>query len=382
MPTTPLRDAARLASLPHELLVELAATLADVSAETRVRFDDFLATRSPLPAWVYERVLLNEDLAPSILAWIDVSQPAAMQVCKTWKSAWLAGDGTRRGLRPASRAVPALTFQVEDEVDNMVALDDERLCLAVDQRMHIVNKKMETLQTIEFACDVLAVGSGCIFATNEYGTDVRSYKLTDFSLLVERQLPVDEDGGGGAFHEFAFAPGGPLFALVGNNAWGDIIRYPLCTIHALDPSTLETRYTIDVDNSGILGGLAVARDELYVGHEDCSLRVLSLSGEFVRKITGEWLRLHSIRFFNERLYLLELRGGFHNNNEAAGRRIFVLSPQGDTLQIYDCRPHLPSRFGSVGSMDIFDGELLISVREHTVPKTRDDRARMFALRGL
>ena len=110
-------------------------------------------------------------------------------------------------------------------------------------------------------------------------------------------------------------------------------------------------------------------------------RVLSLSGEFVRKITGEWLRLHSIRFFNERLYLLELRGGFHNNNEAAGRRIFVLSPQGDTLQIYDCRPHLPSRFSFVGSMGIFDGELLISVREDTVPG-RDDRARMFALRGL
>ena len=69
------------------------------------------------------------------------------------------------------------------------------------------------------------------------------------------------------------------------------------------------------------------------------LQVFSLAGEHRRSITGEWKRPAALCFVKDRLYLVEAADDVMDEegeliNPLLGRRIFVLSLQGDTLQVY------------------------------------------------
>jgi hypothetical protein len=124
-------------------------------------------------------------------------------------------------------------------------------------------------------------------------------------------------------------------------------------IIALDAQTMQLRQRF---GRGLLSDaeqLAVGGDELYACdtgnnrlHEVFSLT----GGEHRRSITGEWRSLLSLCFAKDRLYLVEGDREEDEDGEPVdpafplqGRRILVLSLQGDILQVVT-HPTEPSAF--------------------------------------
>ena len=79
------RLAARLRTLPHDELAELAAQLSAESATANRAADAALAKHRPLAAWVVNEVLLSPDLAPQLLGWLELRHGAAAAVCSAWR---------------------------------------------------------------------------------------------------------------------------------------------------------------------------------------------------------------------------------------------------------------------------------------------------------
>ena len=108
----------------------------------------------------------------------------------------------------------------------------------------------------------------------------------------------------------------------------------------------------------------VAGEELFVcDSTNDRLQVFSLAGEHRRSITGEWKRPRELCFVKDRLYLVEGQNAETDEEgefiyPLQGRRIFVLSLQGDILQVYTHPIE-----GQVFSDDLccFDGKLLAPV---------------------
>ena len=110
--------------------------------------------------------------------------------------------------------------------------------------------------------------------------------------------------------------------------------------------------------------MVVVGEELLVACDDDNnrLQVFSLAGEHRRSITGEWKRPLALCFVKDRLYLLEQcdddkdeEGNFIYPQP--GRRIFVVSLQGGTLQVYT-HPVEGQIFSD--GLCCFDGKLLAS----------------------
>ena len=145
---------------------------------------------------------------------------------------------------------------------------------------------------------------------------------------------------------------------------------------ALDALSLAVRFTVasDVFDSD-LGGLAVCGDELFVGKTiDHSIQVLSLAGAPRRVITsqpGGWREPGSLCCVGDRLYLTEMYEGDEEEDEEeeeaeeaaarrmVGRRVFVLTPEGATLQVYNSPKPAEEEVAWRG-MCHFDGKLLVA----------------------
>ena len=160
-------------------------------------------------------------------------------------------------------------------------------------------------------------------------------------------------------------------------------------IIALDAETLELRHRFGL---GLLDGahqLAVVGDELYVcdTYND-RLQVFSLTGEHRRSITGEWTEPQQLCCAKDRLYLSEQRDddiAAEDHIPLQGRRILVLSLQGDILQIVT---HPTEPTAVFRSICCFDGKLLASYFTLCHEKLRRNGPDagivygMLALRGL
>ena len=152
-------------------------------------------------------------------------------------------------------------------------------------------------------------------------------------------------------------------------------------IVALDAKTLQLRHRFGLGLLNSAQQLCVAGDELYVCDKiDDRLQVFSLTGEHRRSITGKWRRPQRLCFAKERLYLVEQAAA--NAYDSQGRRILVLSLQGDILQVVRHPSEPTTRFTSVCC---FDRKLLASFYFVT-PSNRSAGVRpkygMLALRGL
>jgi hypothetical protein len=130
------------------------------------------------------------------------------------------------------------------------------------------------------------------------------------------------------------APGGQLFCLFpAEHGDQDVIL-------ALDAQTLQPRLRFGLSLLKGAYGLEVVGEELFVcdsGND--RLQVFSLAGEHRRSITGEWKQPLVLCFVKDRLYLIEEYDDDEDEegeliNLQQGRRIFVLSLQGDLLQVY------------------------------------------------
>ena len=158
------------------------------------------------------------------------------------------------------------------------------------------------------------------------------------------------------------APGGLLFVVLGDDddsGKDEII--------ALDAQTLQYRYRFGLSLLRYACGLVVIGEELFVCDRDNDrIQVFSLAGEHRRSITGEWVRPLALCFVKDRLYLVEQNNDDEDEegelvSPLPGRRICVLSLQGNTLEVYQ-NPFEGSTFTFSEILCRFDGKLLAPVQ--------------------
>ena len=162
----------------------------------------------------------------------------------------------------------------------------------------------------------------------------------------------------------------------------------------MDAQTLQLRHRFGLGLLNDAGRLAVGGDELYVCDTgNHRLQVFSLTGEHHRSIVGAWRVPFMPCFAKDRLYLLEryvygceeeeeeeVEDDRDTSTPVQGRRVLVLSLQGDILQVVTHPTEPSARFQSICC---FDDKLLATYRSVTVSagewlKTEG----MLALQGL
>ena len=337
----------RLAALSHTQLLELAAAGCEASSEVASQGEAILLVVEGVQRAI-EGVLLSSDLLPYVLAPLQLEDGAAAAVCSLWVDGWKAtGEGRRRLVRVAFD-FPQHRFDSGLTQFAVIPGDDERLIMKSGERpgrkTRIVDRNLNTVSRFSF--DEALVGR--IAADEQFmyvhvgrngnnrrrvsrfthaGTEVASY-----------EYPV-------GFHGYApvLAPGGLLLCVCTfeNRRAAQSDQDPPDEILALDAQSMQLRYRFLLPFNDVLG-LAVVGEELFVYSRDLarlrmdSLEVFSLAGEHRRSITGEWKQPAALCHVKDRLYLIEdARTGTGGPSPSLhGKRIFVLSVQGDTLQVY------------------------------------------------
>jgi len=252
-----------------------------------------------------------------------------------------------------------LDFPEEIDTDGMTMArtPDGRLVVAAGSGVHILDRSMRVLQTVagDYLGLLIAASDDSIFScpgasslcrSTYDGTTVAEYRLEDYKFYC----PV-------------LAPGGLLFCV----SFKEDDRED--EIIALDAQTLQLRHRFGLGLLNNANQLAVVGDELYVcdigNHR---LQVFSLTGEHRRSITGEWRSPMSLCFAKDRLYLVERDPEEEDHEEdedgepvepafpLQGRRILVLSLQGDILQVVT---HPTEPMAMFTSICCFDRKLLV-----------------------
>ena len=83
------RLAARLFDLSHAQLLEIAIAGCEASPEVTNQAEVILATHKLLTRRLVEGVLLSSDLAPYVLAPLQLEDGAAAAVCSLWAEGWI-----------------------------------------------------------------------------------------------------------------------------------------------------------------------------------------------------------------------------------------------------------------------------------------------------
>ena len=344
------RIAVRLADLSHAQLVEIAAAGCEASTEVKNRADALLAAHKPLAQWAVEGVLLSSDLVPHLLAPLQLEDGAAAAVCSRWADGWKA---TSEGRRRLTRV--ALDFP-QDLLGNatldmaVIPGDDEQLVVRSGTTVRILGRDMSTSTSFEVSSTY-----GQLAASEEF-----SYVIHNFARLISHT----HDGTEVVSYEEpdkliispVLGPDGLLFCVL----FDEEDDYTQDEIIALDAQTLQPRHRFGLSLLDGACGMVVVGEELFfcdTGND--RLQVFSLAGEHRRSITGEWKQPLALCFVKDRLYLIEEADPEENADDnlihpLQGRRIFVLSLQGETLQVYT---H-PVEGQIFDGLCCFDGKLL------------------------
>ena len=376
----------RLGQLPHEVLAELAAQLCSDSLALQATAEECMAAHNPLPHEMVERVLLSPDLVPHILGPLEAEDGAAAAVCSQWLAGWKATNEPRRRLKQ----VP---FDLPEEIGTcsgmtMAGTPDGRLVVSTGSQVRIFDRSMRFLQTVtgeSLTVTSIAANDDSIYHGGRQALRRISH---DGTTAAEYQL----EG-----YDFAYpvlAHGGLIFCVMFViNEDEDDIQNDRDEIIALDAQTLQPRHRFGLGLLNDANQLAVGGDELYVcdsGND--RLQVFSLTGEHRRSIMGEWRSPAMLCFANDRLYLVERdyttddEEDEDTNNSFRGRRILVLSLQGDILQVVT-HPTQPT--ATLNLLCCFEHKLLASYQYNTEDAeptlgmiTRTAQCGMLALQGL
>jgi hypothetical protein len=155
-------------------------------------------------------------------------------------------------------------------------------------------------------------------------------------------------------------------------------------ITALDARTLEELYRFQsppeasLHSQRCMADLTVVADEVFCcDYAARCLRVFSLAGEYLREIRGPWREPRYVTHCKGRLYVSEFtrwdegewateygpdgeelddEEDWSAEKKAAGKRIFVVTPQGETLQVFD---QFPTPFYEVASMAVARNRLVV-----------------------
>jgi hypothetical protein len=377
----PSRLSLRLGQLSHDELAELAARLCSDSPALQAAAEECMAAHNPLPHWAVDRVLLSPDLVPHILGPLEAEDGAAAAVCTQWLVGWKATNEPRRRLKQVPLDFPEEI--VTSRGPSMAGTPDGRLVVRDGPKLHILDRSMRVLQTLagEYSASIAANDDSIFYAS--FNRPVLRRSSHDGTVDAEYQLEDYE------FHCPVLAPGGLLFCLSFKDDEDDRDE-----IIALDAQTLQLRQRF---GRGLLSDaeqLAVGGDELYAcDNGNDRLQVFSLTGEHRRSITGEWRSPVSLCFAKDRLYLVERDPAMEDREEdedgesvdpafpLQGRRILVLSLQGDILQVVT-HPTEPSAF--FASICCFDHKLLACYTYSIVGSagTHTRKYGMLALQGM
>jgi hypothetical protein len=240
---------------------------------------------------------------------------------------------------------------------------------------------MQTISTPDIPAFLAADATESDLFLGDVGV-LRRYPLEALTVqgMTARAEFVDEDNNTG-FDSFTLAPNNRLFA-VGYDGGGDEV----CCFSA---DTLELKYTFGRGRfeDGILS-LAICGQELFAPDRDADcIQVFSLEGTHRRDMRGAFRRPETLLHFNGRLYLIEesdvdyddlgLTEEQEEEYKEVGCRIFVLTPEGETLQIYK----LADKDQLVRNIAILDGRLVVfTCTDHAGYGPAKD-VQVFALKG-
>ena len=179
MTTAHSRYAARLAALPHDALLALAALGCEQSEAVRAAAEDSLAVHSPFPEWAVEAVLLSSDLLPHFFGWFELEHHAVKGVCKAWRGAWAATLEGRRVLRPGPELVAPWQgyFYLRGATP-----DRERLALWRGGALHFLDRQMESKASLQLQGDAFAFGQDLVIGVEDH--TLRRYSLSGAVLAT------------------------------------------------------------------------------------------------------------------------------------------------------------------------------------------------------
>lgn len=369
------RISARLASLPHEALVALAATMYGDAANTHSIRDTeaCLASHIPTPQWALDTILLSDDILPHIFAHIELKDGAAAAVCTAFRSAWVATDEQRRGLR-----LTPISCELERH-RRFVTLPGDRLAHFTPTGARIFDRNLATIDVPMAYPDHIAVTAhedAAYFSLDEEPALCR-YELTnDEHILGARTKYYEDDRGEGVaydgFSEMCVSPNGTLFAVGFKDGEND-------EIVAFDATTLSVRFRFGRGRINLAASIAASGQELFVCSKyDEMVCVFSLSGEHLRDIKidceseyiyqPEYIRLHG-----DRLYVADC------NN-----LIYVLSLDGQLLQKYKMRDEDGLEVSYIVGMFVLDKKLIVQCNKCDITRVNGvgTRDKFFALKGL
>ena len=368
----------RLGQLSHDVLADLAARLCSERPALQAIAEECMAAHKPLSHELVERVLLSPDLVPSILGPLETEDEAAAAVCKQWLAGWKA---TNEPPWPRRR-LKVVPLELPEEIDTssrdlqMAVTPDGRLVAHRLSMAHILDRSMRVLQTVAGSHDDLIAADDEAIFTCHRGTSVRRSNYGG-TIVAEFELEDYQLANG------ALSPGSLLFSVLwnGNDEQDEIV--------ALDAQTLQLRHRFGLGLLDNAQHLVVVGDELYVcdNNED-RLQVFTLTGEHRRSVTGEWKRPWYLCSAKDRLYLVEeeyMRGDGEEDDDddpaapLQGRRILVLSLQGDVLQVVT-HPSEPTAVFE--SICCFDGKLLAGYKYSEAGMPSCNKQAVLALQGL
>ena len=370
------RLAARLTSLPHNALVEV---LVASMTEGRAAAEACIAKHLPLSKSTIE-VLLSRDLLPHVFASLEMTDGAAAAVCTTWQQAWRDTDDGRRGLRVAEPFVlySAVNFKFVGGHPS-----GKWLAFNHGDTLCFLDSSLNEQHLFKVYADSLCVGNGhlyCGFNDEIERFDGDTFERSSVSTGVESD-----------YFESLAAGGGLLFA--GNCSHEDGADHHCIVV--FDAQTLATRRRF---GGGLLYGtkgigipsMQVVEEALYVNwimatdDVHSPIHVFSFSGELLRSIRGDWRLPQTLVYHNDRLYVSEC-SALHEKHvvkdvEAgkdpeAGKRVFVLTPQGETLQVWKTPE---PRVENVYKMAVFGRNLVVLLERGS----NSGHKRLVALKGV
>ena len=393
------RLAAWLGQLLHIILAELSAQLCSESPALQAAAEECMAACDPPPLEMAERVLLSPDLMPFILGQLLAEDGTVAAVCSHWLAVWEATKLRQVPLDFPDDAIRTEPYERNPYVTlGMAATPDGRLLVNASNKLYTLDRSMRVLQMRELGIvrplPILAAidDSTVIMGENNCYVEVPHYgRYCDIPWRTVFRFPYDgtasygctasadglgEDVVGESYRHNVcgpvLVPGGPVLCTARGHP--DARACPpserLDEIFALDAETLQLRYRF---GQGLLDhpcGMAVVGDELYVcDRGNDRLQVFTLTGEHRRSVTGAWRKPNRLCFAKGRLYLVERTKyyGYPNDedvdainyaiNFAQGRRLLVLSLQGDILQVFKHPTEPTVEFTSICC---FDHKLLVS----------------------
>ena len=301
--------------------------------------------------WAVEGVLLSSDLLPHLLAPLQLQDGAAAAVCSQWANGWKAtSEGRRRLTRVAFDFPQDLLGTDSLGMAVIPGGDEQQLVVRSSTTVRILARDMSSNTSFELPSVYgdFAASEQFLYVTECHANEVRC--LTHDGTEVASYEDQDK-----TISCVILAPGGLLFCVLTNDE-----DYTQDEIIALDAQTLQPRYRFGLSLLKDATGLVVVGEELFVCDKDNDrLQVFSLAGEHRRSIMGEWVRPVALCLVDDRLYLVEDQDYNEDEegeliNPLCGRRIFTLSLQGDTLQVYTN----PDKGQFFGALCYFDGKLL------------------------